>query len=344
MKAAKVARKEAEKLRKALMKEGLIDFDYVAEADRNFVYFPLRANGLSEASQKKLADRLVIVEKRPKRSLRGGELKDVLSGELSEKELALLNRSYDVVGSIAILDIPPELKGKERVIAKTLLGLKSNLKTVLNKSGIHKGEFRTQKLSYILGERTKETVHRENDALIRLDVERVYFSPRLSTERKRVAGLVRPGEKVLVMFSGCGPYPLVIARNAKAGSIIGVEKNRVAHQYALQNLALNKIRNVEFLLGDVRKVVPKMGERFDRIIMPLPKDADTFLDTAFRVAKRGTVIHLYLFLEKDDFETGEKRVREMARHNGAKVRIIGLTKCGQYSPTTFRCCIDFKMM
>ena len=368
MKAAKVARKEAEKLRRFLMKAELIDFDYEAEADTNFVYFPLKAGRIHKASQKKLENRFVSVERKFKKNVMRGELKEALSSELSGKELALLNRSYDVVGSIAILDIPSELKGRERVIAKTLLRLKNNIRTVLNKSGIHKGEFRTQKLAYILGERTKETIHKENDALIKLDVEKVYFSPRLSTERKRIAGLVRPGENVLVMFSGCGPYPLVIAKNTRAGRIMGIEKNKVAHEYALKNLELNKIRNVDFVLGDVREIVPRLRERFDmsemhsisehaqkhasgfspavfdRIIMPLPKEADTFLDTSFKVAKRGTVIHLYLFLEKDGFEAGKTKVREIARENNVRIKFLGLTKCGQYSPTTFRCCIDFVVL
>jgi hypothetical protein len=34
----------------------------------------------------------------------------------------------------------------------------------------------------------------------------------LSTERKRISELVKPGEKVLVMFSGAAPYVCVIAK------------------------------------------------------------------------------------------------------------------------------------
>jgi tRNA G37 N-methylase Trm5 len=37
-------------------------------------------------------------------------------------------------------------------------------------------------------------------------------------------------------------------------------------------------------------------------------------------------------------------VRESARKEGVKVKITGITKCGQYSPTTFRCCVDFRII
>lgn len=284
------------------------------------------------------------VDKTPEHDMRPKTLKSSLGKELTGTELSILNRSYDVVGNIAILDIPPELKSKAKVIGRRLISLNKNIKTVLKKSDIHKGEFRTQKLSYVAGVRTKETVHKENNALMMLDVEKVYFSPRLSTERKRVAGLVKPGERVLVMFSGCGPYPLVISKNSKAKDIVGIEKNRIAHDYALKNLLLNKAKNARFILGDVRDEVPKLEGKFDRIIMPLPKDADTFLDAAFKVAKKGSSIHLYLFLDKDEFGTGRQRVMKLANGCGKKIKVAELVKCGQYSPRVFRVCLDFRIL
>jgi len=340
MLAVKVQLREAEKVRKLLLNERVMDFDYLVESDRGFVYFPVKKECVPSSFPKTL----VLMNKRFRMNPKKRELKDVLSAELAKKEITLLNRSYDVVGSIAILDIPEELKGKEKIIAQVLMSLNKNIKTVLNKSGIHEGEFRTQKLRYISGIKTKETLHKENDVLVKLDVERVYFSPRLSTERKRIAGLVKPGERVLVMFSGCGPYPLVISRNAKARKIIGIEKNRLAHEYALKSLALNKIKNVRFILGDVRKAIPRLRIKFDRIVMPLPKNADSFLDTALRVAKKNTVVHIYLFLEKEGLEESKRRLRKICSKEGVRIKLLGLTKCGQYSPTTFRTCLDFQIV
>jgi tRNA (guanine37-N1)-methyltransferase len=337
--ALKVNLSDAEKARDALSKAKIMDYNYGMESDRINAFIPLRSKDLPDLNlQYKIVERDFKSAKRPKR------LVENLDGLLSAEELNLVRRSYDIVGDIAIIEVPEGLDGKEKVIAKAIMGINSNIKTVLKKSDIHQGEFRTQKLKYVAGKRTKETVHKENNVMLKLDVEKVYFSPRLSTERKRVMEIVVPSENVLVMFSGCGPYPMVIAKNTKADHIVGIEKNEVAHKYALENSVLNKVKNVDFILGDVRDIVPKLRERYDRIIMPLPKDADTFLDMAFMVSKPGTIVHLYLFLDKDDLDEGKRKVSEACKRYGKMSKILNVVKCGQYSPSTFRVCVDFKIL
>ena len=84
------------------------------------------------------------------------------------------------------------------------------------KTGIHEGEYRTQKYECIAGIDKREAIYKENNVTLVLDVEKVYFSPRLSTERKRIYQQVVPGETILVMFSGCSPYPIVISKNTMA--------------------------------------------------------------------------------------------------------------------------------
>ncbi|MBN2112203.1 class I SAM-dependent methyltransferase family protein [Candidatus Woesearchaeota archaeon] len=271
-------------------------------------------------------------------------LKQALEKELTKKEMETLVASYDIVGSIAIIEIPPLLRKKEKLIAKTLMSLHKNIKTVLKKAGIHKGKYRRQKLRFLAGKRTKIAEYKENNARFRIDVEKVYFSPRSSTERKRISELVTPGEEVLVMFSGCAPLPVVISKNTKAKEIYGIELNPVAHKFALQNVELNKLRNITLFNGDVKVIVPKLKKKFDRILMPLPKDAQTFLGAAFKTAKKGATIHLYRFAHIDEFERVKKKVEDICAQNKKKCKIIRLVKCGAYSPKVYRVCIDFKIL
>lgn len=271
-------------------------------------------------------------------------LRGVLSKKLGKNELSSLITSYDVVGSIAIIEIPDELRKKEKLIARTLLSLHKNIKTVLKKAGIHKGKYRRQKLKVLAGKRTKVAEYKENNARLRLDVENVYFSPRLSTERKRVYQQVKPGEEVLVMFSGCAPYPAVIAKNTKAKEIYGIELNPVAHKFAVDNIKLNKLKNVVVVKGDVRKVIPKLRKKFDRIIMPLPKEAESFLDSAFKASKKGTVIHLYCFASEDLFGKLKAKIRSICKDYNKKCKIMRIVKCGNYSPRVYRVCVDFRIL
>ena len=196
------------------------------------------------------------------------------------------------------------------------------------------------KMVHLAGKRTTETIHRENGVRLKLDVERVYFSARTSTERKRVSDMVKPGERVLVMFSGCAPYPCVISKNSEAEMIVGVEINPEGHRYGLENVKMNRLDNVQLYCGDVRKVVPGLG-KFDRIVMPLPHTAEEFLDVALSASRSGTVIHFYTFLEEEGIpDVGVKKFSDAC----ADFKVLSWNKCGQFSPNTFRVCIDLRIV
>lgn len=187
--------------------------------------------------------------------------RETVKSGLSETELARLKTAFDVIGDIAILEIDEELRVKEKFIAETLLNCHKNIKTVLRKDSAHEGEFRTQKFVYLAGEDKKVTVHKENDTRLRLNVEDVYFSPRMATERKRICGQVKNGENILVLFSGCGPYPCVIGRNTEARQVVGVEINPEGHRYAVENVRLNKLKNTFVFQGDAREVMEGFRKR-----------------------------------------------------------------------------------
>lgn len=270
-------------------------------------------------------------------------LKEALKGRIPEEKLRKVISSFDIVGDIAIIQIPKELEDIQDKIAEAIFKLHKNVKVVLKKVGIHRGIFRRQRLRIVAGERRKVTECRESGVRIRLHVEDVYFSPRLATERARIASQVNPGERVLVMFSGVAPYCLVIAKKSRASEVYGIEINPVAHQFALKNVALNKLHNIKLFLGDVRIVVPMLGMRFDRIVMPLPLGGENFLDTALSVIKDGGTIHFYDFKDEAGFEIAKMKVRNACKAAGKRCRILRLVKCGQIGPRTYRICIDFKV-
>ncbi|OGM02905.1 hypothetical protein A3K72_03630 [Candidatus Woesearchaeota archaeon RBG_13_36_6] len=274
------------------------------------------------------------------------KLKQALENRLNREELSKLIRSFDIIGNIAIIGIPEELKPKQYIIAKAVLDSNKNIKTVLKKADIHKGEFRIQKLSYLVGKRTKETIYKENNVQLKLNVEKVYFTPRLSTERKRIYQLVKAGEEVLVMFSGVAPFCIVIAKNSKLRIVYGIEINPNAHKYALENVKLNKLGDkIRLYKGDVRKVVPNLKKRFDRILMPLPKTGEDFLDIALKASKKGTTIHFYDFSQEKDFpEQSIGKIEGACKKARKKFKVLHSTKCGAYAPYVYRVCIDFQII
>jgi len=278
------------------------------------------------------------------------KLKDYLDKKLTKKEKERLTTSFDIIGEIAVIEIRPELEKKEKLIGQAILEMHKNIKTVCKRNSMHEGIFRTQKLKIIAGKRTKETVHKESACRLKLNVEKCYFSVRSGTERLRIAELIQDSlektkkkEKILVMFSGVGPFVCVIGKNCTYNSVLGIEINPIAHKYAKENIVVNKIKKAEVVEGDVRKIVPKLKGKFDRIIMPLPRTAETFLDTALKCAKKGTIIHLYGFLGEDEFEDYKRQIINICKDKGKKIKILDLVKCGQFSPRIFRICVDFKI-
>ena len=250
----KVPLNKAEILKKYLLDNGLFNKECEIIKDKIFIYFPIN----EKKDLKKKFPFIEFVDKKLKKTHKI-TIADLLKGNLTKKELSLVPSAFDTVGDIIILEIKQGLIKKEKIVAEALLKLNKNIRTIVKKVGIHRGVFRTQKLKVLAGERKKETIYIENGVKIKLDVEKVYFSPRLSSERKRIMNLIKPNESILVMFSGCGPYPLVLTKNTKAKEIYGVEINPIAHKYALENIKLNKVSNIYFYCDDVKKILPKLG-------------------------------------------------------------------------------------
>jgi tRNA (guanine37-N1)-methyltransferase len=268
-------------------------------------------------------------------------LKKYLQDILSSAELDLLVQSYDVIGDIAVIIIPEVLEYREKVIGEAILANNPKLRVVVKREGLYSGEFRTIHLHVIAGEDRKETEHREYGVRLLVNPETVYFSVRSGTERKRIATLVEQGEDVLILFSGIGPYPLVIAANSQANRVVGIEKNPEAHRYGLKNLARNrKIENVQLLQGDVRDVLPGLDLRFDRIVMPLPKDGEEFLPYALNVLKPYGMLHYYEMQHVDAFDDSIAKVRRACMACGRRLVSASIVKAGHCGPRTYRVCVD----
>ncbi|MEK6935034.1 MAG: methyltransferase [Nanoarchaeota archaeon] len=242
--------------------------------------------------------------------------------------------SYEIVGNIAIFN-----KKITKEQAKKLIKKIKNIETVAYKSETHKGKYRLKKVKIVFGKKNKVTLHKENNVILKVDVEKTYFSPRTSNERLRVIKQIKPQEKVLVMFSGLGVIPIEIAKNTRAKEITAIEINPIAHRLAKENLVLNKVNNLKLYKGDVKKVLPKLKKKFDRILMPLPKTAEDYLDLAKKYIKRQGIIHFYTFAQEKEFKNLNDKVKKRFK----KFKILKIVKCGNYAPFTYRVCIDFKV-
>ncbi|MBT4376596.1 hypothetical protein HOD29_04445 [archaeon] len=256
------------------------------------------------------------------------------------------HRAFSVLGNIAIVNFSHGAKVRDKKkFANEILEKNKAIRTVLEKSGIFKGRLRKMETKVLAGEKTKEVLYKENGCEFRFNIDETYFSPRLSNERKEIAGLIKKGEEILVMFAGVGPFSIVIAKNSNVKKVYSNELNRKANKYGELNIERNRLKDkVELVPGDVKKVVLKLKESkrsFDVIVMPRPQLKDSFLEEAFMVSKKGTRIYYYDFCKVEDIDSKVEMVRGEAKKVGKKIKILNVKNAGEIAPYKVRVRIDF---
>ena len=208
-------------------------------------------------------------------------LKKALENILSEEESEELFSSFDQIGEIIVLRIPDSLKSKKKIIGETLLDKVKTTRSVFYQSSPVEGEFRTRNLEILAGEDNTETEYKESGCRFLVDVEKAFFSPRLSTERERISRLVSDGEIMINMFGGVGMFSILAAK-MKNCTVYNIDINPDASLLCEKNIKRNKLKgNVISLNGDATKVIEnKLQNLADRVLMLLPEKSDEFLDIA----------------------------------------------------------------
>jgi tRNA (guanine37-N1)-methyltransferase len=270
------------------------------------------------------------------------DLVELLEKRLPPHELKHVKGSFDVIGDVAIVEIPDELSHRESDIVEALLELHPRVKTVYKKGGERKGVYRLRDFTLIYGDE-RETEHKEHGYRIRLDVRKVYFSPREANERQRIAKQVKAAETVMVMFAGAGPYAIAIAkRQARVKKVYAVEINPDAYKYMAENVRINKAGDkIIPLLGDVEGECEKYFGQCDRVVMPLPKGAYEYLKLAAKCLKqKGGIIHYYFWSAEDGLKEIEEIVEVDLLSLGRKIKSLKITKVSEYSPKVVKFCMD----
>ncbi|WP_230972166.1 class I SAM-dependent methyltransferase [Archaeoglobus neptunius] len=267
----------------------------------------------------------------------------MLKGKLSDEEIRMVRRSFEIIGDVVIIDIPDEILHRRKEIVAAILARHKHVKTILRKVGEVDGVYRVAKYEPVYGGET-ETIVKEHGCRFAVDPTKAYYSVKLSGERERIARQVRKGERVLVMFAGVGPYPIVIAKLARPKEVIGIELNPAAVDYFRKNIRLNKVEEVVSVIeGDVEDVVPGLPGKFDRVVMPAPYSAENFIHLLKGKVTDGSIIHYYTF----ESENIENRLSEIVarkfREHGINVDVIKIKKCGNFAPYVNRYVADVEV-
>ncbi|MCX8151192.1 MAG: class I SAM-dependent methyltransferase family protein [Candidatus Bathyarchaeota archaeon] len=348
-----VPKKDGERTLKIANKLGLTDKTLLIQKGKDdLLYIPL-IRQLEEKELTLLTTHVPQLKLGAKSFLKKNKqpqtLADVLKNELEPTLLGALPRAIDVVGDIAIIEIPPRLEAYKHLVGNAILKTHKNIRTVLAKAGAVKGTYRLREFEFIVGEQKTKTLHKENGCSYFVDVAKAYFSPRLSSEHNRVASLVQSGENIVDLFAGVGPFVVLIAKKHPDVKVYGVDINADAIDLLKKNARLNRVENrVYAVAGDARQVVnEKLEGVADRVIMNLPETAVEFIDTACKALKSsGGVVHFYGFVRlNESIENLKQRFVAAVEKSGRQVKIFSYIKpVRETAPREYQVVLDTKIL
>ncbi|AZH25280.1 class I SAM-dependent methyltransferase [Haloplanus aerogenes] len=325
----RVSREAGERTRQDLAAAGLLDDEYEIVVADGTLYLPVTDPDAAGESYE------VVYRDVP-----------AYDRQQTPADLLGFDPSYERLGDVAILDEDDSERAHE--IAEAILDSDLPVRAVIDRASKVKGDLRVRDWTVVAtaddaadDRPVTETVHREYGFEYLLDLSRVYFSPRLATERHRVTEQVEAGEQAVDMFAGVGPF--VIPMAARGATVVGVDLNPAAVEYLRENARRNGVADrVTAIEDDVRDVAVDYDGWADRIVMNLPHSADDFLDAAVTLASDDCVLHYYDIQHEDDpFGPGERAIRAAAA--GYDVDVLTRHVVRSYAPHELNVCLDVRL-
>ena len=324
----RVAAVHGETVRQSLLQMGLLDVRHRIISENGMLFLPLSGEVDPAIISKELQTVFSTGERLFEAASDGPRtLTDTLQDKIPPAMLELVPRAYDLIGDIAVLELPEELHDYSKTIGSAFHDIHSHFKTVLAKKGAVFGTTRVRQYELLWGEDTTRTIHTEYGCRLAVDLEKAYFSPRLLEEHNRIANLVQSGELVVDMFCGVGPFAIHICRRTDA-HVIAVDINPDAISLLRESLTMNRlVGQVIPVVADVSEYLSTFEDSVDRVIMNHPSGAQAFVGDACQVLRAGGVAHYYDFIGGDHPESDLTRtVTELVERANRQVREISLLR------------------
>lgn len=276
------------------------------------------------------------------------KIEELLTDKIPNHLLKKIPHSMDVIGDIAVIEIPIELKKYYKILGEGILRGNKNIKVILSKSSPIKNLYRIRKYDFVSGEKRTETIHLEYGSKYYLDITKVYFSPRLSQEHNRIASLVETKEVIVDLFAGVGPFSIPIAKKNPKSKIFSIDINPSAIEFLKKNIRLNRVNNkIIPYLGDARLIIKNhLSGIADRVIMNLPEKAFEFTDVACRALKSsGGIIHYYEFIQyPDSIKKAQLRLTNLIKQSNRSVdKFLFIKNVRETAPYQHQVVFDVKI-
>jgi len=332
---------EGESLRKKLSEAGLLDYTLLILKEGGNLILPLKREepAIIDLLKEILPEPLIEERDLPEAKESVRSYRDLL--EVPQTLEPLLPTAFDVVGKVAVVKFHDELLRYRKDIGEAMLKAHSNFRTVAADAGVT-GDLRIRHLEVVAGEPSLETTHTESGLKLQVDIGKVYFSPRLATERLRVAKDVRENENVCDLFAGVGPFSLQVAKMHPECSVTACDVNPDAFHFLKRNIEMNGLSNVTPFLGDAKELIPTLPPQ-DRFIMNLPHSSFDFIPYVLTRSKVGTKVNYYEILENEAVPNRKDTLLKEAKKAGLDLSFLSLRQVKTYSASSSMMSFDIKI-
>ena len=344
-------KKQGENAIRLLSRLRLLNRDLAPDVKNDTIFFPLVRTPTPDQQreiEKTFGRRVFSNQKFRTRSAATGSFEEVLSKNVPQDIIPFVSKSFDIIGDIAIIELSPAAEPHEKTIATALTQVHTSVRTVFSKAGPIVDSLRLRPLRLVLGENRSETICKEHGCRFKVDVSKAFFSPRLSSEHKRVADQVAPGETVVDMFAGVGPFSVLIAKRLDNVVVHAIDANPEATKLIEENAKLNRGQDkITVWSGDARKIVSRNLSRIaDRVIMNHPSEAKNFLEDAIQTIKpSGGTLHYYTFADGEESEAkAEEELRARLSSLKWKVERTTTHKVRGVAPMKWQIVVDAQVL
>jgi len=330
MKAVKVPKVGAEKVRRFAEKVGAKDKNRLIVTRGDYVEIPIY-----DGYEHLFKDYEIIEQENPVFAKKTN-LFEILKEKIPKELWDYIPRRYKILGDIILIKIADELEEYKRVIGETLLNLHPRCKAVWRDKG-KEGMLRKPNVELIAGSGSV-TIHKENGCYFKLDVTKVMFSVGNQGERMRIVKLVKDGEVIVDMFAGIGYFSIPIAVHSKPKVIYSIEINPESYSFLLENIKLNRVDTIVPILGDSMYVTPEGIA--DRVIMGHIY-CHEFLPVAINALKdEGGIIHYHESTPEAVLNRPIERIKSVCEKLRKNVKILNFRKVKNYSPGVYHMVVD----
>jgi tRNA (guanine37-N1)-methyltransferase len=219
--------------------------------------------------------------------------------------------AFEMVGHVAHLNLQEQHVPYRRVIGSVLLESLASIETVIVKVGQVSGPFRTYNFEVVAGRDSTWVQVIEGSLKLEFDLSKVYWSTRLTTERRRmIESVFQKGQTIADAFCGVGALCLLAAKHLNC-KVLANDWNPDAIKWMKENVAANGLqsRDIQVQCGDAYDFLMDLGIRSGplphHVLMNFPSSAPTFLGALRWWPSDSEVVprvHVYTFA-RGDLET-----------------------------------------